>query len=154
MVLGVKVSKAVCVAVQNMCTHSIVHGEEDDNRSSSNSGSARNLKSIKFRTIQIIGLEQMISLFAKMAELELVKGKELTTMTVATHFNRLTWRHLVGLESLSVLLGNSSVLLNLAAIDGGLSLTAALEVMVRLQSNCLVYDYKHAQQIICNHADE
>jgi len=76
----------------------------------------------------------MLSTFSKMADMNVAKGKELLTTTVGSHFNKLTWRQLVGLESISLFLSSPSVLSCIATVDSGMSVSTALDTIVRIQS--------------------
>ena len=97
--MGVRVIKSICKVIDRMCSplvslDSVEESKEEDSNSSR----------LRYQTIQIKGLDHMLLVFTKMADLEQAKGKEkeITTLNVQGLFAKLNWRHLLGLEAICI----------------------------------------------------
>jgi len=135
------------------------YSEGESSTSSKNIKSAASQRLDVYRTINIQGLEHMISIFSQMADIEQVfntnqKDKEITSQNVHQAVTKLTWKHLMGIEALSISFQNMAVLKNLQALEQGKSVTKALEVLNKFMSIIVLLDHRHFLQMIQHNSEE
>lgn len=78
------------------------------------------------------------------ASLTKMKDKELSSVNIASYFQKLNWRHLVSLEGMAVLFQNWTFVFSVLRKDGGKSICTALDSINRFLNFILTMDHKNA----------
>lgn len=100
------------------------------------------------KTIQFQGLDNILLAFSKMADFEAsfskMKEKELSSLNIASYFQKLNWRHLVSIEGMAILFQNWTFVFNLLKKDGGKTICIALDSLNRFMNFILTMDHRNA----------
>lgn len=100
----------------------------------------------------------MMNVFSKMADQEHIalkpgKDKEINSQNIQQVFLKLNWRHLSGLEAITIFLQNPAILSNLIRQDKGKSICTALNIINRNLSQTLLLDHRNMQILLSNFSE-
>ena len=81
------------------------------------------------------------------------KDKEINSQNIQQVFLKLNWRHLSGLEAITIFLQNPAVLSNLIRQDKGKSICTALNIINRNLNQTLLLDHRNMQILLSNFSE-